>query len=299
MAIKKANGWSLIELLVSLAVGTSVFLLAFQLQFSLERASRKLQDENTLEDKALKIQFLFKRAHKDASSTGFIKSLLIHQASTWNFPEKESTPYFHRLKRNMEFPALSVLETDSVNTFVRSEDSRRNKSLRACALPRDASLFFPKSPGEYRAWLALSIDGFIEAHEKARFRSRKHESCNQGALYELSLSPIRVISETRTFPIEIPKEALLSRSIIFIPIHDLYTLSVDKSGSLRRLSHISGEHQPLLEGIRALTLAESPTAYGTLLHWRFEIEAENSQRIIEFEFPVQRHHETALFEALL
>lgn len=111
------------------------------------------------------------------------------------------------------------------------------------------------------SWLGLGISGFFEVSTQVHRLKGKVSSCRSGIPFSATMHlkrPAMFSSSAKNAfsGITFSPEQLLASIVALVPIAESYSLYVDQNGTLRRLSHLSNENQPIIKKLGQLHMVE-------------------------------------------
>lgn len=171
---------------------------------------------------------------------------------------------------------VDKISPDSTPLTVAAPDFKSQlylQSLKSRELTAEISVCLTSSPsaellGRLKGsshWFGIALDGYTEFEGTLNIRSGSTDCV--GKFYATGLLTARKqpmflgtsIPENVTSLFEVPKlellEGIAASLIAVVPISDSYTLYLDRKETLRRISHSTGEHQPIVRGVKKFLLA--------------------------------------------
>ena len=159
----------------------------------------------------------------------------------------------------------------------------RIESLLRQSFAESQKLYVPGS-------VTLHPEGNISVHPK---RGRLTPASNSNAISFLNLDPTRFGAKQKgkhwlkigLKGYEECEEKCASSRAVAIPILDKYTIYLAKNGTLRRLSHITGQNQPLEGDIESLQIRRSKGSHFS--HFDFKIRFAKDEKEQQLRFSIK------------
>jgi hypothetical protein len=270
---KTMAGVALAELLTGLFLANLLFLLVLSAARAALSSYQVISTKQEQVDKTNKLRQVL-RIPLDASqvryalttvrlhSSGIILGLdgtphpIYRRASETTPKEGSDAISFLELEQNLIFHVLNA-------GF--SEHSREQSFVLCSANKPTVNL------NQLNYWLALGVDGYIEAQGSVRRIADRLHDCRGGRKFRGTLSlashPMfgrknsQRTSDPAVYLSEEERLTLFARTINLLPVKECYTIYIDRKMRLRRLAHNSQENQPIADGFNTLRFALS-TASG-------------------------------------
>ena len=265
--IRHQQGISLIELLVSISLSGLVFLLLLpSLRTHLSIFSKHIKQAETYSRLEI-AKITLENASKKAETFFGLETILIHRTN--------EISNFHGILAKENSEAVSFLHLDTRNSMAvlqKNLSGSGKADLVGCST-RIINSSLPKT------WLGLSLDGAVLLTGTVRHLHSASYQCS-GNLFRTKLEShanfafnqwfikAKVSQNLKDF------ELLTSRLKLLIPIKESFSVLLDKQGTLRWLSLLSRDNQPLVNGISKL----SAQRLGSSIN--FEIISEDKDSLV-------------------
>lgn len=264
-SIKEA-GFSLVELLVALSLLAIVFTLSFP---TLRVAIESLKTLEDTTNAAISSDYLLSHIQRIAQqSNPALGTELLGIAPNSILPTRlNATSEVLVLKDIALDTALAKNKLSSQTTFCAlfdHEESKRNR------IENSKLYLLQKSDG-----IALSSASIKRTSEKG---------CREYLLKPEHLSLDPQIAEFIHFS---SSTAESQRSLVAIPILDLFAYYLDNQQTLRRYSFVNNQSQPLLRDVESFTLEQSLQTKGVLLTVKAKIHNKEHSRSFFVQHPEQ------------
>lgn len=176
---------------------------------------------------------------------------------------------------------LAPSKSDDILSFLKLN----NQEIWTAIRNKSSSLFFcysnPNSSplsNKVKHWMLIGLDGYSQFEGSLKKTKTKHPACPNSTLYKADLTPSNnQMFAGNSFSLNKHKsfgKELLRTALIAMPIEDCYSIYLDKSKNLRRLSHITIENQPIANDIDSFHIKEE-----TYSMMRLEISVKRKKEI--------------------
>ena len=274
-----STGKSLVELLVTLFLvqffALSIFLgLRFELlsdKFTSKVHSHKLRKEI--------VSSILSSGIKKSRNLLGIRSMTIHPPGVIN--DFTNQPIRMRLTMKSNSRAISFLSLDT-DLYGRVVGKDRNGKITVCFQTTDTPLH------EFENFLAISPDSYHVLAGKI-IRSRRDTACSTQHTYRGRLKLVddsvfgMLIPPKDLAHIPIKRQMQRVAPLVLVPIIENYTIYIGADDSLRRLSHINGANQAMLNNIDLLSVENINAEEIT-------IKISDKQNALTIDFPVIEHN---------
>lgn len=282
------------ELLVTALLSATLFFLTFSSISASLFLHYRLNTALQLEEKTLKVLELFRRGITSSQVRYAINGIRLHPRGVIHDMYGNPHPVHRgefRLQPHENGVPVSFLMLDDLWLIKVSkrQGSRSGNPITflLCAAARDPDSGNSVALSNIHSWIAVSIDGYLQLEGRVKSLTNRDPGCRQGRSYlgkfKVS-SPMMYArsygySKNETSPGDhfFAANANISRnSFLLIPISQAYTVYLDQEHSLRRLSHISRENQPLVEDIESF-LIENTARLSTAQSLKGTLSIRNPQ----------------------
>lgn len=248
MRANRARGASLLELLFALAISSAVLAMTLPPLHGALKFSRDHQDLAKARAEVRRAASALEAAVYASRHLFALDALRWHRGELRlpNAPAKQ-------IPLAAGSVALSVLDVDP--QVILRVVNRDRETFQLCA-----SSAGKPSAGENH-WLALGLAGPSLLH--GRVRSARVTECSDGGyLATMRAAPLPLFSTS---------SAVVPRAVVLV--RDLYSLYLDPTHTLRRISHLTSEHQPLARDIGNLNLTvNAPLMQLTVEHRHAKVQ---------------------------
>lgn len=254
MVLKNNQGFSLIELMLSLFLGSLVLLAAWQIFYLIFKDSLNLAEQTRLRRKLLLLESSLKQELSRSRNYFGLKTSFI-QSDFFNTESSAKSGLKSRFAPLPNSQGLSIqkLGGEFLKRLPADKALVNSSAELYCRILPQGQVKPPLS----KYWLGLTQEGPQSFNALSLVRSCCSTLCPRDLTYRVQLKPAK---ESLWYRAESTAPALL-----LIPIEEELTFYVDRQQTLRRFSHLSEDNQPLLEGIKEFRLSEKQFAYSLQL----------------------------------
>lgn len=270
----KDAGFSLVELLVALSLLAIVFTLSFP---TLRIAVRSMTTLESTTNAAISTDYLLSHIQRIAqqSNPAFGTQLLGIAPHSVLPTRLNATSEVLLLKDISLDTALAKNKLNTKSTYCAlfdHEESKRNRIENS------------------KLYLLQNSDGV--ALSSASIKRTSEKACREYLLKPEPFSLDDQVAENINFD---PSAANNQRTLIAIPILDLFAFYLDDQQTLRRYSFVSNQSQPLLREVESFTLEQSLQTKGTLLTVSTKMHSKEYKRTFFIKHPEQFSYLNLLF----
>ena len=274
----KTNGFTIIELLIGLLLCSITLVTITQLTHS-NSSLYKRQLENYREATvSAQLQELLNDSLVETTSYDFLAQFIIQS------PGSIRDIYGHVIAGLHIEPHSTPLTVITPNSnFIVTKETGNVAPQNFCLVPLTSDTTLAKSQASKTThWILISVDGYFQALSSTQ-RIKGNSHCGSSIGMEL-----RLVAENE----EMFGAAFQTnyRPFALIPVDTCYSIYLDNKKTLRRISHITKESQPIMKNIQAMTFSLSESQDALLTSMAIENNRELTMATYLPDNPAAKGH---------
>ena len=265
-----SRGSSLIELLVALSINSLIVILVLLGLKTHISVSKKLKNSFSSHGS---LYSTYKNAIDSKASYHFFQHFSFnHPKVKGNWPKGDTLTIIYLLP---ELQLRVIGKTNTQNSLILCSDIPSGKNAR-----------------DYKNFLVFTVDGYFGV--RGELKKSSNPLCNQSSYSGTFFYQDSLVLSKNTNLLTCEEQQLsecLSRALMIVPIKENYSLVLDNSSTLRRISHHNTENQPLFDRVKKLTISEHQLADAAVfLFFETEIASGKSNFSISWQNALEKKY---------